>query len=434
VVAWEAGAALFGSRWAGVTVLLAVLALFCFGAGHGGSFAILTLPATASRQLLVPAAIALFFGAQGWAGRAALVAIFGGLALTHPTYALFLLVPLAAFAVLRAVEWRQWSPLLLAAAVPTGLVLAWLKPIVDETVSHDPGAREQGRALAHYGQQLVVTDDRHFRLAAQVFGRSGAVAIAALVLLPVTALAIRRSWAAFVLGGALSILLLMEVPWLFVHVSDVVSLSQARRAAGFVPVPFAFAGAFSLLARRVWTLPVALVAGIVVQQVWPGDFDYGLRHGGPAIATWIALVGGAIALVAAVALRPPPPREHHALGALAALCFVLPTFANGLWHWSPQFPERGIELSPTLLHNLRTKVPRGSVVLAPVKMSYEIAARAPVYVVAAPVTHVADTRANQPNVRVRAVNHWVRTNDPAVARRYGATWAIRKGRLYRLPR
>jgi hypothetical protein len=57
-----------------------------------------------------------------------------------------------------------------------------------------------------------------------------------------------------------------------------------------------------------------------------------------------------------------------------------------------------------------------------------------VYIVASPVAHVANTTANLPYARVRAVHHWVLTNDPRVAERYGATWAIRKGRLYRLPR
>jgi hypothetical protein len=56
-----------------------------------------------------------------------------------------------------------------------------------------------------------------------------------------------------------------------------------------------------------------------------------------------------------------------------------------------------------------------------------------VYIVASPVSHVANTTANRPYARVRAVQHWVLTNDPSVARRYDATWAIRKGRLYRLP-
>jgi hypothetical protein len=61
VVAWEAGVALFGSPWAGVSVLVAQIGLFCFAPGHGGSYATLALPGTAARQLIAPAAIALFF-------------------------------------------------------------------------------------------------------------------------------------------------------------------------------------------------------------------------------------------------------------------------------------------------------------------------------------------------------------------------------------
>ena len=35
----------------------------------------------------------------------------------------------------------------------------------------------------------------------------------------------------------------MLVPFLFEHLSDAVSLSQSRRAAGFLPFAFAFAAA-----------------------------------------------------------------------------------------------------------------------------------------------------------------------------------------------
>ena len=181
--------------------------------------------------------------------------------------------------------------------MPTGLALLWLKPIVDETISHDPGSAERLRALRHYGDQLVVTNDHHYRLAPEVFGRSGAVAVASLVLLPLAGLALRRRWATFALGGSLAILMLTEVPWLFVHLSDAVSLSQARRIAGFAPLTFALVGSLALLARSLLVLPAALVAGILLQRFWPGDFEYGLRHGGPALATWIALFGGLAALL-----------------------------------------------------------------------------------------------------------------------------------------
>ena len=45
----------------------------------------------------------------------------------------------------------------------------------------------------------------------------------------------------------------------------------------------------------------------------------------------------------------------------------------------------------------------------------------------------ANTDANDPYRRVDDVHRWIQSNDPAIARRYGATWAIRAGRLYRLP-
>jgi hypothetical protein len=424
-VAWEAGVAVFRSRAAGVALLVVTLALFCFGAGHGGSFSLLTLPATATRQLMVPAALALFFTARRRLDFAALAAVFGAITLSHPTYALFVLLPLLAVVWW---EWRSW----LAAAVPTGLALLWLKPIVDETISHNPKHGELLRGLVQYKDQLVVHGNHDFRLAPEVFGRSGAVAVGSLLLLPVVGVALRRRWAQYALGGSLIVLLAMNVPWLFVHISDAVSLSQSRRAAGFAPLPFAFVGALALVVRRLWLVPLAFVGGLVLQLLWPGDFDYGLRHGGPAWATWIALFGGLAALVLWLLLRPVAPREQWGLGALAAFAFCLPVIVHGIWNWTPRKPPDPYALSPRLVHSLRTKVPKGAVVIAPLRTSYRVAAVAPVYVVAAPPTHVADTRANRPYARAKDVRRWTLTNDPAIPRKYGATWAIRSGRLYRL--
>ena len=437
VVTWEAGTIVFESSWAGLSVLAASLAVFCFGPGHGGSYATLDLPGTAARQLIAPAAIVLFFltvERPRPRTAAALAAVFGALTLTHVTYTVFLLLPLVAFAVLRRADWRRSAVTLVAALVPTGAVLLWLRPLADETLSRNPAPVALANALRQYRSELVVSNPHHYRLAAEVFGRTGVVAIVALVLLPVTALAWRRRWAAFVLGGCLLVLLLMEVPWLFVHFSNAVSLSQSRRAAGFAPLPFALAGAGALVARRWFAVPAALVAGIVVQRLWPGDFDYGLRHGGPAIATWIALVGGLAAIALVLIRRPSPPREHHVVGFAAVALLVLPVAVHGLWHWSARTPTDPGALSPRLVHNLRTKVPKGSIVIAPLQTSYRVVADAPLYVVALPISHVANTKANMPYARAAAIRHWVLSDDPAVAREYGATWAIRAGRLYPLRR
>ena len=63
-------------------------------------------------------------------------------------------------------------------------------------------------------------------------------------------------------------------PFLFPRFSDLVSLSQSRRAAGFVPFAFALVGGAAVLARVLGALvlPVALAAGIVLQLASPGDF------------------------------------------------------------------------------------------------------------------------------------------------------------------
>src|SRR5579885_2993148 len=157
LVVFEAGVAVFGSAWAGAAVVAASLALYCFAAGHGGAWTSLALPATAARQLFVPAAAALFFAAD-----------------------------LPSIAVV--------SGALSAAAAPAGLAYLWLRPLVDETVSHNPGPAELARALAHYAGELVVGSPHHYRLAAAVPARSGAVAVAALALVPLAGLAARRRW------------------------------------------------------------------------------------------------------------------------------------------------------------------------------------------------------------------------------------------------
>jgi hypothetical protein len=126
-------------------------------------------------------------------------------------------------------------------------------------------------------------------------------------------------------------------------------------------------------------------------------------------------------------------RERHALGLAAVALFAMPAAVHGLERWSAAIPRDPLALSPRLVHDLRTEVPKGAIVIAPVETSYRVVAAAPVYVVAVPPPHAANTRANDPYGRARAVRLWVRTNDPRIPRRYGATWAIRVGRLYRLP-
>jgi hypothetical protein len=434
LVAYEAGALLFGSAWLGAAAALAQVALICFAPGHGGAYPVLDLPATAARQLLVPATLALAFAHVREPSRRTLVSVAAGalvLALVHPTYALFLCLPIGGWLVVRAltdrVDARRIGEVLGAIALPSLAVALALLPVVRKTASHDPSAAERARAIRHYGRQLVVASDTHYRLAAAVFTRTGAVAVAALTLVPLAALAWRRRWSAFVLGGSLAVLLVMLVPFLFVHLSDAVSLSQSRRAAGFVPFAFALAGGAAVVAQLlgVFVLPIALAAGIALQALAPGEFGYKLQEGGPVFAVWVALVGGALAVVVAAVVRRRVVVERlDALAALAVAVFVVPVAVHGFAHWSHATGPDPHGLSPGLVSALRTDVRKRDVVFSDVATSYRIAAAAPVLLAAAPPAHVADTTANHPYRRQREVDRFLETGNLSIPRRYGAEWLV----------
>ena len=289
VVAYEAGHALFRRVGPALAVVCAQVAVTALAPTQGGAYTALGLPATATRQLLVPATLALAFAYVDRPTRGLLASTAAGglvLAVVHPTYAIFLWLPFAGFLVVRSLvqrdESRRIATALAALVVPAAAFLVWLVPIVRDTASHGPAKGELQRAFRQYEGQLDVFSDVSYRLAPEVFGRAGAVAIAALLFVPLAGLALRQRWAAYVLGGFLAVAAVMLVPRLFVPFSDLVSISQSRRAAGFWPLAFAFAGGLTVLAAilRWFLLPVALLAGIVLQLRYPGEFDYGSSTAG----------------------------------------------------------------------------------------------------------------------------------------------------------
>jgi Family of unknown function (DUF6077) len=436
LVAWESGREVFRSAWGGLAVLATSVGIFALAAGSGGSYTALALPATAARQLFVPAVIALYFAhvaKRSHAGLATLACAAGALALVHPTYALFLLIPLAGFVAARALLARrevvEGLTGLAAVFVPAAAVALWVRPIARETASVNPSPEEVQRAIQHYKGQLDVFSDGSYRLAPEVVGRSGALAVAALLAVPLAVLAAKRRWAAFVLGGFVAVLALMLLPGLFTRFADAVSISQARRAAGFVPFGFAVAGGAAVLARllSVGALPVGLGVGIALQLAYPGDFGYTLDQGGPGIVTWIALIGGAAALLAGIFLPRRPARLDRVdwLAAATAFLVVLPVALHGFTHWDEK-PVTGTQLTPGLVQALRTKVPERAVVFSDDETSYKIAAFAPVYVASAPPGHVADTKANRPYGRRADAKEFFRTGNLAIPRRYGAGWLVIK--------
>jgi hypothetical protein len=433
VVAFEAGVALFGSVSLGAATAAAQVAIVGFAAGHGGTYPLLARPAPAARQLLVPAVLALVFAsARKSSWRILLSAAMASLALAlvHPTYAVFLCLPLGGWLFVAALAegrraWRIAAGLA-AAAVPTAAVGLALLPIARDTVSHAPSSRELQRALVHYHDQLVV-HGTSYHLAPEVFARNGAVAVAALILMPLAALAWGRRWSPFVLGGSLVVLATMLVSFLFERLSDAVSLSQSRRAAGFFPFAFAFAGGVAVLSRLlgIFVLPLALLAGAVFQVLWPGDFGFRLVNGGPEHAAWFAAGAGLLTLVAVLVWRRPLLLDREGwLPALAAGLFVLPVAVHGFTHWSTTTMADPDALTPGLVHALREDVPKRGVVFSDIQTSYRIAAAAPVLIAAAPPEHVADTKQNRPYERRDDVMAFLASGDLAIPRRYHAGWLV----------
>jgi hypothetical protein len=440
-LAWfEAGWALFRRSSAAWATAGASVALGAMASGHGGAFTSLALPATVSQRLLAPAAIALAVETvrEPRRGHVTTTAAAGlALAVVHPTYALFVLIPFAGFLVVRWVwaraDFRSGCAAGLALALPAGGFALWLVPVLRDTASVDPNAGERVRALHQYATQLVVSSPHSFHLAPELLARSGAVAVAALVLVPLAVLAARRRWAAYVVGGTLPVLAIVLISPLFVRFSDAVSLSQSRRLAAFVPVTFAFAGGMGAAARllRRWAVPAALAAGIVLQVVYPGDFGYVLHGESPAWPAWVAAAGGVAALLVGFVLARRAVVERAA--AIAATAFLLPVFVYGFSHWSASRARPPSPLTPGLVNALRHDVPEGATVYSDPETSYRIAAFAPVYICVAPPGHVSDTKQNRPYERVREFRRFAAAGDLSVPRACGARWLVVDGSRFGRP-
>jgi hypothetical protein len=438
VLVYEAGTTLFASRWAGVATALAELALIGLAPGHGGSYTSVALPATSARTLLAPALLALVFAyvrEPGPALLASVAAATGALSLVHPSYSILVAIGLAGFLLVRLVldvrhDAVHIGASLAAIVVPAGLVALWLLPIVRETAAHNPKAVELRRAFANYGRELDVSSLHDYRLAPELYGRAGAIAVASLVLLPLAVFAHRRLWAAYVLGAMLAIYVVTLLPFLFPHFADAVSISQARRIVGFAPRSSVLVGGALVLAGflRIWLLPVALAAGIALQLAFPGDFGapYRLVHGAPGWLTWVSFAGALAALLAAAFLgrRIPQVQGPPPVAAVAVTLFLVPVAVHGYSHWTRAASSR-LGLPHQLVAAVREHVPAGDVVFSDPVTAYELGAFAPVYVNAAPTSHVANTKANRPTERVHDANRFFRDRGPvSLARGYGARWLL----------
>ena len=421
VLVFEMGWAIFRSTGLALAVVLGQLAYKVFAPGHAGVYRFLWEPATVATQLLIPAAVALFFHfvrRPTWPVAVMLAATSGTIALVHPTYALFLAIPLGAFVIARALltrgsDLRSGVLAFAVFGVPMTLAFLWLRPVVDQTIPVSPNPAQLAHNLRHYGGDLVVHSLSRYNLAPARIDRNGGMAVMALLLAPLALFARQRRWSALVLGGTVAVLGIELWPLVFPHFSDAVSLSQSRRASGFIPFAVALAGGAAIVSRFSRTLAIVggLASGIWLQVAYAGDFGLRAPRTAPAIVVWIALYGGIAALVIGALLawrhrgqRPAGgARVRGITAAIAVFLFVLPAAVHGFSRWTPATKHDRDALTPGLVRFLRQDVAPRSVVFADLSTSYRATAFAPVYVVAVPPTHAANTHPNELAKRRRAV-------------------------------
>ena len=148
LVAYEAGWALFRRVGPAVAVVCGAVAVTALAPSYGGAYTALGLPATASRQILLPAALALALAYVERPGRGLLASVAAAglvLAVVHPTYAIFLWLPFGGFLVVRTLverrEARRIAAALAALVAPAAAYLVWLLPVVRDTALARPRRR-----------------------------------------------------------------------------------------------------------------------------------------------------------------------------------------------------------------------------------------------------------------------------------------------------
>jgi hypothetical protein len=445
VIAYAAGSAVFRSRGGGLALVAAQAALFGFSGfirGDGnppatGLYEHLTQPQPASHVLLITAVIALAFAFIAEGGRiplAALAAAALGLTAVHPTYSPYVALVLGGFVLARAVLTRGWEPALTRATVAVGVILAsfalsltLLLPVARESYGITPSSATRAAELEHYGNAFT-TLRGWVGLSPDAIARFGPLLVAGLLAVPLAGLAVRRLWAALVLGGSLAILAVALVPPLFTALSDAFSISQSRRLPQFLPVAFALAGSCVVLSRlKVLGIAIAAAAGIALVILYPGETTYRHEHGGPGWAVWVAVAGGIVALAVGILLRSEGPNPTL-WAAAASFAFVAPVAVTGL---STLDRSSGNGALPRpIVAAVRANIAPGDVVFSNPKTAYEIAASAPVYINASTPDHVAGVPGNTPRRRSSAARQFFADRSlsdaerRAILARYHADWVL----------
>jgi hypothetical protein len=435
VLAYGVGRALFGSWAGGLAAFAAQFALWADDGRGAAPFRSISDPETAARGLFVPALLILVLAYMHHRSRWTLALIATGglaLAIVHTNYAPYLLFVFAGFLVADLLVNRAgWSvgrllTAMAVIAVPAAAYIAWLWPVITDTVSQSPGAEIRSQDFFRFELELQGTSDS-FRQAPGVITRGGGAIVAGLAAVPLAALAARRRWGAFGAGATLAILIVVLTPVFFTLLADVASLSQARRLIRFLPLAVPLAGAAMFFGRlRLAGIVLAGAAGTAFALAYPGEWTAPVDDSGPVWPVWFALVGGALGLALAAWKRPTPPAATR-WAAVAAIAIAVPLCLPPFLRLERDEPD-DYALTPGLIAELR-RLPVGETVFAGPTVSYRIAAAAPLYIAAAPPGHVAQTRRNQPFARERDAGRFfsarttLREREQILAK-YGADWVV----------
>jgi hypothetical protein len=425
LLAYAAGKALFRSWAGGIAAALGQLALVAFARDGTGWLQFLAQPGGAARLLLIPALLALVFAyvAEGGLPLLGAAAASGfSLAVVHPSYVVFVVLPLCGFLLARAIlsDGADTGALVAgigAILVPAGLFFAWLIQFLGDTGSRPP---------VRFTQQ-VEEIGTGLQLRPEQMAWGGGIKVAAFVAVALALLASGRRWAAYVLGGTAALVVIALVPPVFERFADAVSLSQAVRLASFLPLPFALAGAAALAGRaRALGAAAALASGIAF------ELAYRQQVTGAAWAVWLAALAATSGLALFVVLRPfslegAGPGRWTVLAAAALTLPAAVTGFAGYERWDKPDPYG---LTPGLTRALHEDVQPLTTVFAPSATSYRIAGYAPVRIVVAPPGHVAFNTEDDYRERLRAARLFflepstTPAERAAILRRYDVAWVV----------
>jgi hypothetical protein len=334
---------------------------------------------------------------------------------------------LAAFLVARFImardrtdDLRRLAVMLGAVTVPFLLFLVWLFPAADSSASTISRAGEHFVSLVNMDGSLV-------SMKADWLTRGGPIVIAALACVPIAAAAGRTRAAAFIAGTSAVVILILIVPYFFTPFAHVMSISQGRRLAFYLPFAFALTGGALILARFRWfAVAGALLAGAWLHHVLPGDFKYMLRDPGPGWLAWVAAAGALVAIGLA-ATRKVNVRYGDAWSLAIVIAFVLPTAAVGA-HGIKTYRPEPARINDNVVAAVNQYVAQDDVILALPKQAYRLSALAPVYIVAAAGGHGGDTTVNHHAERRLDAKTFFDSKDPAelqaILQRWDPQWIL----------